>query len=197
MPKERRSLQALRIVPLLHSPPSTPPASPGSCIHNSIGDANYFIPLVELDSTQTTQSSPTQSFLLDDDPFANLGSTPAASPQPPSTPKLTAQKPAQPRSPLSPVFSDRVLVSTPSSPPAASQRHTRSWSKPIISSRTPTPAYQKPAFAPKPSLPSLDALSRMNIVLPKKARNAISSRITHILKAATGAQRSRRSGSAF
>lgn len=32
------------------------------------------------------------------------------------------------------------------------------------------PASRKPAFAPKPSLPSLDTLSRVNLVLPKKVR---------------------------
>ncbi|EKM79238.1 hypothetical protein AGABI1DRAFT_128397 [Agaricus bisporus var. burnettii JB137-S8] len=118
--------------------------------------ANYFIPPVEAESP----------FLLDDDPFANLSGVPA---QTPSTPKPSTQKSTQPRSPLSPVLSDRVPLSTPSSPPAAVQRHSRAWSK-SISSRAPVPAHQKPAFAPKPSLPSLDALSRMNVVLPKKAR---------------------------
>lgn len=145
--------------------------------------ANYFIPPVEAESP----------FLLDDDPFANLSGVPA---QTPSTPKPTTQKSTQPRSPLSPVLSDRVPLSTPSSPPAAVQRHSRAWSK-SISSRAPVPAHQKPAFAPKPSLPSLDALSRMNVVLPKKARNTISSRITHVLKVATGSQRSRRSRSSI
>lgn len=41
---------------------------------------------------------------------------------------------------------------------------------PLAVSRVPLPASRKPAFPPKPPLPSLDVLSRVNVVLPKKVR---------------------------
>ena len=39
---------------------------------------------------------------------------------------------------------------------------------PLAVSRVPLPASCKPAFSRKPSLPSLDVLSRVNVVLPQK-----------------------------
>jgi len=41
---------------------------------------------------------------------------------------------------------------------------------PLAVSRVPLPASCKPAFSRKPSLPSLDVLSRVNVVLPQKVR---------------------------
>ncbi|KAH9480829.1 hypothetical protein JR316_0007430 [Psilocybe cubensis] len=48
-------------------------------------------------------------------------------------------------------------LSAPSSPPAPPPQRAR-------------PAHQRPAFSPRPSLPSLDTLARMNVVLTKKVR---------------------------
>ncbi|KAG6813588.1 hypothetical protein H0H92_009632 [Tricholoma furcatifolium] len=165
MAKKRRSLQSLFIPSFLTAPPSpttdtfTVDYNAGRARSQSMASQPRAEPFI---STQQRDSPP--PFLLDDDPFANLSAAPAIVHTAPtvttSTPLETP--PPTPRSPLTPDFKPGFLSSPPSS------------SKPIsVPSRTISgrvrPAYSKPAFAPRPSLPSLDILARTNVVITRKA----------------------------
>ncbi|KAJ6508468.1 hypothetical protein C8R45DRAFT_1069190 [Mycena sanguinolenta] len=96
------------------------------------------------------------SFLLDDDPFADLTHGPRSSNDAASVPPLPAE-PVRDTSPTSPLAEHAPL------PPIPTRSHTNS------NTHT-TPAYQKPAFKPRPSLPSLHTLARMSVVVPHKVR---------------------------
>lgn len=171
MNKKRRSpsLQAI-LTPSFLSPVTSP------TLPTFQAADNYFIPPVDSASSQPTspithatspRASSPPSFLLDDDPFANLSAAPSEAQRvPQSPPPLDTNFKLQPRSPLT---LDRKPSAPSSPPPLKSPTHSRASSK-SFSSRAPVPASQKPAFAPKPSLPSLDTLSRINLVLPKKLR---------------------------
>ncbi|KAJ7643924.1 hypothetical protein FB45DRAFT_896448, partial [Roridomyces roridus] len=113
-----------------------------------------------------TPSPVDEPFLLDDDPFADLSGGPKV-----DTP---------PQSPLSP--SEPIHL-----PPVAPVVHPRT------TPANTTPAYQKPAFRPRPSLPSLSTLAQMNLVVPNKVSfpNFFS---FHILINYVGTPRPRRCG---
>ncbi|KAF4589924.1 hypothetical protein EYR38_009219 [Pleurotus pulmonarius] len=156
MAKKRRSLQSILIPSFLHSPPSSVPPTPSTrpSRARSHSELIYHPPLDDAAS----RASP--SFLLDDDPFANLSTAPTQVTSPPAqivSPRIT------PRSPLSPCTSESAnrLASPVRSSPASMSSFPRSH-----------PAHKRPAFAPRPSLPSLHALAQMNapLVLPRKHR---------------------------
>ncbi|TFK23077.1 hypothetical protein FA15DRAFT_757558 [Coprinopsis marcescibilis] len=132
------------------------------------------IPSTSSASTAGTSSSPPLDFLLDDDPFANLTSlTPivsrvnASTPTAPPPPEIVSLNPP-PRSPLMPLIDEvpkKSLVRADSAEalPTARQRA-------FSIARSPKPAYRRPAFQSRPSLPSLNTLAQMNVVLTKKVR---------------------------
>ncbi|KAG5352934.1 hypothetical protein C0989_011976 [Termitomyces sp. Mn162] len=184
MAKKRRSLQSL-FIPSFLTASSSPTITMDVFSANTGRARSYSMATQPYDylasngaepsnSTQTPSplDLPPPEFLLDDDPFANLSTVSAfITPSPtlvptPITPLETSSSVQTPRSPLTPQNFDTKL-NFPSPPPISRQ------SLPGISrtlSGRARPAYSKPAFAPRPSLPSLDSLARMNIVLPRKVR---------------------------
>lgn len=158
MAKKRRSLQSILIPSFLHSPPSSVPPTPSTpelrpSRARSHSELIYHPPLDDAAS----RASP--SFLLDDDPFANLSTAPTqvtSSSDAKAPPTQLVSPRITPRSPLSPCTSESAKSS-----PASMSSFPRSH-----------PAHKRPAFAPRPSLPSLHALAQMNapLVLPRKVR---------------------------
>ncbi|KAK0244058.1 hypothetical protein EDD85DRAFT_184809 [Armillaria nabsnona] len=140
MAKKRRSLQSIFV-------PYSQPASPSSLAASS-RDISHYATLPR----RNTNSPP--SDLLDDDPFANLSSPLRQAQFCVAQPKSPE---ANPRSPLAPKSSEPSFTVQPSI--------TRALSSGIIHAR---PAHQKPAFTPRPSLPSLHTLSKINFVISKK-----------------------------
>ncbi|KAG6903163.1 hypothetical protein C0995_004711 [Termitomyces sp. Mi166 len=179
MAKKRRSLQSLFIPSFLSSPTTDVFSSYAGRArsHSMANQSNDRTVLNGAEPVNTTQvTSPRDSppeFLLDDDPFANLSTiptfiTPSPTPIPISITPLETPPPVQtPRSPLTPHTSD-LKPSFLSSPPSISRQSVPGISR-TLSGRA-RPAYSKPAFAPRPSLPSLHTLARMNVVLPRKVR---------------------------
>lgn len=188
MAKKRRSLQAILIPSFLQSPLTSPTSTTGPgperSRSNSTANSNARTPPADSDFVQplppitSPRNSPPPSFLLDDDPFADLTTSPfevvhrvAPTQTGLSSGSVDVASP-QPRYPLTGGSPERTSAPTPSSPPSAvSRSHSRVASKSVSFARMqPVPACQKPAFGPKPSQPSLDTLSRINVVLPKKVR---------------------------
>ncbi|KAL0961014.1 hypothetical protein HGRIS_006006 [Hohenbuehelia grisea] len=175
MARKRRSLQSILVPSFLHSPPPSTLPSP-TAPSSRARSLSYGSPLlsshsIASSSRQSRASSSTSPppDLLDDDPFANLNVRQVSSTQSESSPpRPAASAPATPRSPLSPSRTD--LVSRLSA-------HTTIQSSPPSMEVFPRPqlvrpAHKKPAFAPRPSLPSLHTLAQMhvNVVLPRKVR---------------------------
>jgi hypothetical protein len=185
MAKNRRSLSSILVPSFLQQIPATSPltsptsstfisrmrsqSSVSSSVNHNISNEDTGW---RLSTTSTTsRDSPPPDFLLDDDPFACLAPVePVAQrtiqPQPPSG---LASSPPNPRSPPK-----KVAVTIP---PTASSGISAHPGLPCAFSAAriqPRPASQKPAFASRPSLPSLHTLSTMNVVLTKKVRSAIS-----------------------
>jgi hypothetical protein len=135
-------------------------------------------------SLESSRSSPPPDFLLDDDPFANhTGARPLplhrSTPTSPTHSRQTSVK--QPRSPLG--TEPRALASLPESPStpvpipcsrSASSPCRPSPPSPLLSGRQVRPAYTRPAFAPRPSLPSLHSLAQSDFVYPIKVRHPAS-----------------------
>ncbi|KAG6850333.1 hypothetical protein H0H93_014606 [Arthromyces matolae] len=192
MARKRRSLQSLFIPSFLTAPPS--PTTDVFSVnagrarsHSTANQSNEETTSLAASSSSTTtftthqvsspRNSPPPAFLLDDDPFANLSAVPAfvcPSPTPVPTPINAVETPvaaATPRSPLTPVPDAKPGFL--SSPPPVSSR-TMSGVTRTLSGRV-RPAYSKPAFVPRPSLPSLDTLARMNYV--RKGR--VGARLPH------------------
>jgi hypothetical protein len=108
------------------------------------------------------------SFLLDDDPFADLSGGPRAplhaeTPVPVPPPPL----PADPHPPTSPL-SEAPHASLAHGGPPHPHPHPPPPATRTVSHTHTTPAYQKPAFKPRPSLPSLHTLAKMSVVVPHK-----------------------------
>jgi hypothetical protein len=190
MPKRRTSLQAILIPPFLSYPLSnTSSEPPRSSTHaRSPSTSSHSSPCIPTSSVQTpgatslesSRTSPPPDFLHDDDPFANHTGSYAlplhrSTPTSPTHSRRTSVK--QPRSPLaaekclvalpSNSFSSSVPIPctrSPSSPPRMSPPSSPS----PISGRQLRPAYTRPAFAPRPSLPSLHSLARSDFVYPIK-----------------------------
>ncbi|KAF8645217.1 hypothetical protein AX16_008044 [Volvariella volvacea WC 439] len=195
MTRKRRSLQALFIPSLrntLLGSSSNPddandrPQGPRMRSQSVAGHSAYDYPFIPMSQPATPLTSPTResppSFLLDEDPFANLTArapVPAAPPPPPPPPASALSRPSTPSihiprqpEPLMCPSSPLTLSATdghtrpclqPTSPLRANGRF------PVLSPRV-TPATRRPAFRPRPSLPSLDTLAKMNVVIGKKVR---------------------------
>jgi hypothetical protein len=187
MTKKRRSLQSIFIPSFLqHSPPLAGSASAlaqgnmsrmrsYSSASLSVQCSDSTLRQVET-SVISPRNSPPPEFLLDDDPFANLSLAPSRSaafstrrtlhPPDPDTPYVI------PRSLLSPTdapgsskaSTSATSVTTPPSPTSlATLMRTQSFGSTLARS-----AHKKPAFSPRPSLPSLHTLAQVNVVIPKK-----------------------------
>ena len=187
MPKRRTSLQAILIPPFLSYPLSnTSSEPPRSSTHaRSPSASSHSIPAssVQATSLEPSRTSPPPDFLREDDPFANhTGARPLplhrSTPTTPTHSRRTSVK--QPRSPLAaekchfpspshsiPSSAPIPCTRSPSSPPRMSPPS----SPPPISGRQLRPAYTRPAFAPRPSLPSLHSLAQSDFVYPIKVSN--------------------------
>lgn len=213
MPKKRRSLQAIMVPPFFQSAmaadgvmsPPQPSSSMRLRSHSAAASTNSpptvlppAIPIPAMPETRpraVTLSNSPPSDLLDDDPFANLAPTPAATifVEPPalrlplSSPRPTLETPTS-------LSSTQHKFPTPRSPLAnnAFHEHTSPWpTPPRTPPSTPVPghqsgtslrrprssgngqarsAYTRPAFTSRPSLPSLNCLAQMHVIAPKASK---------------------------
>lgn len=187
MPKRRTSLQAILIPPFLSYPlsnasepsrSSTRVRSPSISSHSSPCIPTSSMQAPEATSLESLRTSPPPDFLLDDDPFANhTGAHPLplhrSNTTSPTHSRRTSVK--QPRSPLA---AEKCLVASPSHSFSSSMstRCNQSPSSPPrvsppplpVSGRQLRPAYTRPAFAPRPSLPTLHSLAQSDFVYPIK-----------------------------
>jgi hypothetical protein len=187
MPKRRTSLQAILIPPFLSYPLSNASSEPprSSTHERSPSTSSRSSPCIPTSSVQalgatsleSLRNSPPPDFLHEDDPFANhTGASPMplhrSTPTSPTHTRRTSVK--QPRSPLaaekclfalpSNSFSSSVPIPVRMSPPSSPSP---------ISGRQLRPAYTRPAFAPRPSLPSLHSLAQSDFVYPIKVCNVL------------------------
>ena len=189
MPKRRSSLQAILIPPFLSYPssnasepprPSTHARLPSTSSHSSPCIPTSSVQALEAISLESSRTSPPPDFLHDDDPFANHTS---ARPLPlhrstPTSP--THSRRASVKQPRSPLAAEKCLVALPCNsfsssspipctrPPSSTPRMSPPSSPSPISGRQLRPAYTRPAFAPRPSLPSLHSLAQSDFVYPIK-----------------------------
>lgn len=167
--KGRRSLQSIlqpSFSPLaslgFNVPSSTQPASPArrrAYTHSIVSSAESHPP---------AEGRVSPPFLLDDDPFANLSSpTVACHSHVPKIPEEMPYREAPPPSPLNPNTSSTSSTSHLPSVSVASRHHSsRSFSQSSLA----RPAYRRPAFTPRPSLPSLSTLSKMDMRVPVRVK---------------------------
>ena len=152
MTKKRRSLQSITIPTFLQSPQFTHRQSPSRARSYSYVHA-------------PAMDDEPPAFLLDDDPFANLTSSAVVASRAaidrilsPTASRATSPTPvptvAVPRSPLSPPDSVQSSYFGHVSCPRGRIK----------------PAYERPAFSSRPSLPSLDTLAHISLAPPPKAR---------------------------
>ncbi|KAI0338853.1 hypothetical protein BDW22DRAFT_652425 [Trametopsis cervina] len=163
------------------------------------------IPIPSVPSTRPhavpQQNSP-PSDLLDDDPFANLAPAPStvllAEPSTSSIPSSSPLRPTldtaplphkqpTPRSPLANSFTDvsdesdsswRVPPRTPPPTPINGRQAGSYGRRPRSSGNGQArPAYTRPAFASRPSLPSLNTLSQMHVIVPKVKRGRVGAKL--------------------
>lgn len=195
MPKKKRaSLSSIFIPPFFLYPlptlsdTSESPRSSTRARSSSSSHVSEHIPAPspqfnDAASLASSRNSPPPDFLLDDDPFANYTSARPLQPHygsstspPRSRPTSFSRRTSvnKPRSPLATAPSSPVM--SPSSPPLPVQC-SRSASSPTrtssglpVSGRQLRPAYTRPAFAARPSLPSLHTLSQTDFVYPIKVR---------------------------
>ncbi|KAF7308630.1 hypothetical protein HMN09_00712300 [Mycena chlorophos] len=97
------------------------------------------------------------TFMLDDDPFADLS----------GGPRHVVDAPKDP--PTSPLSSPTAL---PLPPPVPALPKTPPAPVRTVSSQA-TPAHHRPAFRARPSLPSLSTLAKMNVPVPKVRRGHV------------------------
>lgn len=155
-PTKRPSLQSLLTPPFFQA--STSPSSSTSrarslsaatLTHNAAFEKGLNIPI-------PATSSP----LLDEDPFANLHSSPSVI--------SSSERPgaySNPSVALHPPRSSTVLL-----PSQAYLRHHNPKRPKSSGHGQVRPAHTRPAFSPRPSLPSLYILAQMNIGIPRKPR---------------------------
>lgn len=142
------------------------------------------LPLLELPATPPRDSPPPD--LLDDDPFANLSPAPSVRrrSRPPSLnlsgigafPIADDTRSLPPRSPLAVDLAESdASSSTPSlaslpdvfsAEPSTPSKRSR-FRMPRRKSSSNGPAYTRPAFPPRPSLPTLSTLARSHVPVPK------------------------------
>ncbi|KAH9841762.1 uncharacterized protein C8Q71DRAFT_347515 [Rhodofomes roseus] len=140
------------------------------------------LPLLDLPATPPRYSPPPD--LLDDDPFANLSPAPSVRRSRPPSLVLTGidartiaddTRSLPPRSPLAADDASSTtgsLVSLPdvfSAPPVTPTKSRSRFRIPRPKSSN-GPAYTRPAFPPRPSLPSLSTLARSHVPLPKVSK---------------------------
>lgn len=159
-PVKRPSLQSLR-PPFFQSsssnssicPIGTPRTRSPSIV--PIGGVTF----EDLESTPIPTTSPP---LLPDDPFANLSEPPPAIP-------LSEHLSLHSSTSVTSYASRQSTVLLPSQ--AFLQHHTSTPKRPKSSGHGQVrPANTKPAFSPRPSLPSLHTLAQLNIGVPRKVR---------------------------
>ncbi len=192
MPKRRTSLQSILIPPFLSYPlsdasepsrSSTRARSPSISSISAPRIPTSTVQTFEAISLESSRTSPPPDFLHEDDPFANhTGSRPLplhrSNPTSPTPSRRTSVK--QPRSPLaaekglvassSNSFSSSVPIPCSRSPSSSPRMSPPSSPSPICG-RQLRPAYTRPAFAPRPSLPSLHSLAQSDFVYPIKVCN--------------------------
>ncbi|KZT67256.1 hypothetical protein DAEQUDRAFT_729291 [Daedalea quercina L-15889] len=153
------------------------------------------LPLLDLPATPPRSRDSPPPDLLDDDPFANLSPAPSVRRRrPPSLvftgidapPIADDARSLPPRSPLAIDATDDASSSTPSvaslpdvfsaSPSTPSKLRSRfRILRPKSSSNG--PAYTRPAFAPRPSLPSLSTLTRSHVPSPKVHKGRVGAQL--------------------
>jgi hypothetical protein len=187
MPKRRTSLQSILIPPFLSYPLSNASSEYSrSSTHgrSSSTSSRTSLPIPPSStqpsgvSLELSRGSSPPDFLLDDDPFANhTGARPLplyrGGATSPTHSRRTSVK--QPRSPLATGPSPAATLSSSSSSPipiqcsrSASSPSRISPPSPPIGGRQLRPAYTRPAFALRPSLPSLHTLAQSDFVYPIK-----------------------------
>ncbi|KAF8628663.1 hypothetical protein AX15_003793 [Amanita polypyramis BW_CC] len=193
MTKKRRSLQSI-VTPsfLLQSSFTTHRRGAGRSHSCSYVNRDFSSPVEQLlptpspTSCHESQPSPmtpddSSPFLLDDDPFANLTASAVVSPRSsidkrPTSPVVTRTSlPVLP--PIDTAAPTTIVPRSPLSPPDSVQSsyfgtvmpQTTSPSSRFRSLRI-KPAYEKPAFASRPSLPSLHTLTHTSLSPPRKVR---------------------------
>ncbi|KIJ62609.1 hypothetical protein HYDPIDRAFT_30209 [Hydnomerulius pinastri MD-312] len=160
LPK-KPSLQALFTPSFLQpSTPSTDPHPPSSFPPRarSLSAVAYSVTEKESADDYPVLHIPAPS-LLDDDPFANLTSSIAC--------------PVLSQSPTSIEYPPLSEVPRPSTVVVSPRAHVRQAvvARPKSSGHGQVrPAHTKPAFTPRPSLPSLHTLAQMNVPVPRKVR---------------------------
>ena len=182
--RKRRSLHSIILPAFLQSPSAptypSPPASssfpkkrpqsaskrPGSSGSSSITPSVLLKSRTIPEDSRSTSPTP----FLDEDPFANISGPPAISPGEvavtPPLPPVGETSTAARSPPVShPIKSETIPPLRPFSPPVDCPNFARPKSSGNGQVR---PAYMKPAFSPRPSLPSLHTLAQMNVVIPKK-----------------------------
>lgn len=221
MPKKRRSLQSIFVPSFLHpsldlmstSTTSTKRSLSRMRSHSFASQSLHYYSSSfssrpeALSPPLSPPISPPPQFLLDEDPFANLIPAPSSNSRrsPPSrlsspglnrSPESSTPTPRSPLSPTRPESSTQAassVVSVPH-PPALSRTTSETIRALPPGLGHAQPAHKKPAFAPRPSLPSLHTLAKMNVVIPKKVR--VNSRLRRIyqqhyqlIESDTGSQR--------
>jgi len=148
LPVKRPSLQSLRTQTFFQSSTSNYPTSASQARSFSVVAPTRG---TKFEDVATIPIPAVSSPLLDEDPFANLHSSPPTIPfsEHPST------------------YSRSSTVLLPSQ--AHLQHHTLKRPKSSGHGQV-RPANTKPAFSPRPSLPSLHTLAQMNIGIPRKVR---------------------------
>jgi hypothetical protein len=133
-------------------------------------------------SSRSARTSPPPSFLLDDDPFASISTSSSPLALAPSgghinttgNHSLLLEVGPPTAIPRSPLVSESLAEEQSSATPSPVSPTTALLPPPPVLTRKPSSggnvrsAYQKPAFTPRPSLPSLRTLAQMNVIIPKK-----------------------------
>jgi hypothetical protein len=176
--KNRRSLQSLFVSPFLHNqssvtrPATAPPKSLSRARSQSAPRHPGSSTVASLKSKPSTstlvpRSVSPSTFLIDEDPFANICTRPSVTghhrppaPTPRSPPSTTTGTDHGPDKPAE--TTHLPPLSVPSTPPVVTHRPKSS------SHAQARRAYPKPGFTSRPSLPSLHTLAQMNVMIPKK-----------------------------
>lgn len=175
MTKNRRSLQSIVLPSFLQSPPTfmshkkSPSRSRSySYVHRHVASTHFFTSEPQPSASKMDDDPP--PFLLDDDPFANLTSSAVVSSRS-SIDRIYSAPASRPTSPTA--VSTVSAPRSPLSPPDSVQSSyfgsvTPHVPAPLSPRGRIKPAYERPAFSSRPSLPSLHTLVHMSLGPPKK-----------------------------